>query len=99
MEALAAINREDGLTVLCNLHTLDTARSYCDRIVGMADGAVVFDGSPAQLTKAAVQRIYGAEGAEEEIAEAITSTSLPAFENSAVPPLATPAAVRIALQA
>jgi phosphonate transport system ATP-binding protein len=84
MEALSAINREQGLTVLCNLHTLDTARSYCDRIVGMAAGEVVFDGRPESLTKAAVQRIYGGAGAQEdggeEIAESITSTSLPAFE-------------------
>jgi phosphonate transport system ATP-binding protein len=80
MEALSAINREEGLTVLCNLHTLDTARNYCDRIVGMASGEVVFDGRPESLTKAAVQRIYGTAGADEEIAESVTSTSLPAFE-------------------
>jgi len=85
MDALAAINREEGLTVLCNLHTLDTARHYCNRIVGMAAGEVVFDGAPERLTKAVVQRIYGTAGSQEEsgeeIAEAITSTSLPAFED------------------
>jgi len=85
MDALAAINREEGLTVLCNLHTLDTARHYCNRIVGMAAGEVVFDGAPELLTKAVVQRIYGTAGSQEEsgeeIAEAITSTSLPAFED------------------
>ncbi|WP_340119332.1 phosphonate ABC transporter ATP-binding protein [Pelagibius sp. 7325] len=84
MDALAAINREEGLTVLCNLHTLDTARHYCDRIIGMAAGEVVFDGTPERLTKAAVQHLYGAADSQEEcgeeIAEAITSTSLPAFE-------------------
>jgi phosphonate transport system ATP-binding protein len=80
MEALSAINREEGLTVLCNLHTLDTARSYCDRIIGMAAGEVVFDGAPESLTRAAVQRIYGSAEAEEEIAESVTSTSLPAFD-------------------
>ncbi|MEQ9608201.1 MAG: phosphonate ABC transporter ATP-binding protein [Kiloniellaceae bacterium] len=84
MDALAAINREEGLTVLCNLHTLDTARHYCDRIIGMAAGEVVFDGTPERLTKAAVQRLYGAADSQEEggeeIAEAITSTSLPAFD-------------------
>ena len=34
METLRIINREDGITVICNLHHLDTARSYCDRIIG-----------------------------------------------------------------
>ena len=77
MEALRTINREDGITVICNLHTLDTARRYCDRIVGMAGGAVVFDGTPSALTQAAVHEIYGAAGGDEAIAESITSTSLP----------------------
>jgi phosphonate transport system ATP-binding protein len=80
MDALSAINREAGLTVLCNLHTLDTARRYCDRIVGMAGGEVVFDGKPESLTRAVVQRIYGSAHADEEIVESATSTSLPAFE-------------------
>jgi phosphonate transport system ATP-binding protein len=59
MDALADINRYDGITVLCNLHTLDTARAYCDRIIGMAAGRIVFDGAPAQLTDAMLREIYG----------------------------------------
>ncbi len=59
MEALRRINREDGLTVLCNLHHLDTARGYCDRIVAMQLGRVVFDDAPAALTAAKVTEIYG----------------------------------------
>ncbi len=76
MDALQAINREDGLTVICNLHTLDTARHYCDRIVGMAKGRIVFDGTPAELTRMAVRHIYGAAGDDETIREAVTSTAL-----------------------
>src|SRR5258706_14819154 len=38
------------LTVICNLHSLDLARSYCDRLIGMASGRIVFDGAPATLT-------------------------------------------------
>lgn len=59
MDALHRINREDGLTVLVNLHHLETARAYCDRIIGLARGAVVFDGSPDQLTSACLADIYG----------------------------------------
>ena len=40
----------EDLTVITNLHTLDTARNYCERIIGMARGRVVFDGTPAELT-------------------------------------------------
>lgn len=73
MDALADINRRDGITVITNLHTLDTARAYCQRIVGMAEGRVVFDGPPAELTAEAVRRIYGAE---DDFDERMTSTSL-----------------------
>ena len=76
MDALRRVNREDGITVLCNLHTLDTARAYCDRIVGMAAGRVVFDGPPGDLTLEQARAIYGAEGLREAFSEAVTSTSL-----------------------
>ncbi len=38
MDALRDINERDGITVITNLHTLDTARAYCERIIGMAQG-------------------------------------------------------------
>jgi phosphonate transport system ATP-binding protein len=59
MTALRVINREDGITIICNLHALDMARSYCDRIIGMAHGKLVFDGPPAALTATVAQQIYG----------------------------------------
>ena len=43
MDALQRINREFGITVIVNLHSLELARGYCDRLVGMAQGRVVFD--------------------------------------------------------
>ena len=76
MDALQEINTRDGITVMCNLHTLDTARTYCSRVVGMLAGRVVFDGPAAELTDARVREIYGAEG-EAELSEAVTSTALP----------------------
>jgi phosphonate transport system ATP-binding protein len=38
MEALRRINRHYGVTVLCNLHSVELARTYCDRLIGMAAG-------------------------------------------------------------
>lgn len=73
MEALRRIHEEDGRTVICNLHTLDTARRYCDRVVGMRDGRIVFDGLPEQLTTGVAREIYGA-GAD--FSEAATSTEI-----------------------
>lgn len=76
MQTLRDINQRDGLTVICNLHTLDTARAFCDRIIGMAQGSVVFDGSPDELTMEAAQEIYGVDGINEALDESITSTDL-----------------------
>ena len=64
MDALQRINRHHGITVLCNLHSLDVARAYCDRLIGMAAGRVVFDGPPAELTEAAARELYGIEARE-----------------------------------
>ena len=64
MEALAEINRRYGITVLVNLHSLDIARTYCERLVGLAEGRVVFDGPPEALTDEAAQTLYGLEAAE-----------------------------------
>jgi len=64
MDALQRINRDSGLTVLCNLHALDLARTYCDRLIGMAGGRVVFDDVPAALTEAAARELYGIEADE-----------------------------------
>lgn len=61
MDALAQINREDGLTVLCNLHHIDLARQYCRRIIGINAGRVVFDGPVGDLDEAAIRLIYGEE--------------------------------------
>jgi phosphonate transport system ATP-binding protein len=76
MDALADINRRDGITVLTNLHTLDTARTYCRRIIGMSAGRIVFDGAPEALTDPVLRDIYG-QTADEPLDERLTSTSLP----------------------
>jgi len=73
MDALRQIHDQDGRTVICNLHTLDTARRYCDRVIGMSQGQVVFDGPPAALTTAVAREIYGAD---ESFSEEATSTEI-----------------------
>ena len=82
MDALLDINLRDGITVLTNLHTLDTARSYCRRIIGMSAGRIVFDGKPEELTDPVLRTIYGEAGVFDE---RMTSTSLPV---SAMPVMA-----------
>ena len=75
MDSLRDINRAEGITIVCNLHTIDAARRYCERIVGMAKGRMVFDGAPAQLTQAVMRAIYQVEGHETDVPEEVTSTT------------------------
>jgi phosphonate transport system ATP-binding protein len=71
MEALKRINQEVGITVICNLHHLATARSYCERIIGMRSGRIVFHGPPAELTTEKALEVYGTEGDSEELKQAL----------------------------
>jgi phosphonate transport system ATP-binding protein len=59
MRDLKRIAREDGITTIVNLHFVDMARAYADRIIGMRGGEIVFDGPPAAADDAAFERIYG----------------------------------------
>ena len=58
MDLLAALNRDDGLTVVANLHHVDVAQRYANRILGIRDGLVVYDGPPDRLDEATLEAIY-----------------------------------------
>jgi phosphonate transport system ATP-binding protein len=55
---LARVARDEGVPTLINIHSIEQARVFCDRIVGIAQGVVVFDGSVAELDEAALDNIY-----------------------------------------
>ena len=61
LELLAQINRERGITIVANLHSVEYARAHASRIVGLCDGRIVFDGAPQQVTDEVVAAIYGEE--------------------------------------
>ena len=63
MDTLKAISRDDKIPVLCNLHDLDIAMAYADRVVAMRAGKVVFDGLPSQLSEATIKSVYEAPAA------------------------------------
>jgi phosphonate transport system ATP-binding protein len=64
MDALLHINRQFGITVICNLHSLDIAKHYCHRLIGLANGQVAFDGPADSLTAPTIRELYGFEAAE-----------------------------------
>ena len=65
LELLRRLQREQGLRVLMNSHNVDPALRYSDRILGLRQGRVVFDGPPAAVTEAVLKDIYGGEAAHE----------------------------------
>ncbi|MFW2587407.1 phosphonate ABC transporter ATP-binding protein [Sagittula sp. SSi028] len=81
MQALRDIHEQDNRMVIANLHTLDTARRYCDRVIGMRDGRIVFDGTPEQLTTGMAREIYGAGN---DFSEAATSTEIDTLDRETV---------------
>lgn len=61
LQYLRDATRELGIAVVCNLHQVDYAREFGDRIVGLSQGCMVFDGAPAMLDEAALNAIYSGE--------------------------------------
>ena len=61
MELLAGIARARGIPVLVNMHDVELAKRFADRVIGMAAGRVVFDGPPDGLDDPMLKKIYGGE--------------------------------------
>ena len=61
MELMANLAGKRNIPVIVNIHNVDLAKRFCQRMIGMTGGKVVFDGTPAQLTDATLQTIYGGE--------------------------------------
>lgn len=61
MEHLRKICSEKGITVIVNLHQVDVAKNYSDRIIGLNSGEIVFNGHPTDINKEVIQSIYGTD--------------------------------------
>ena len=58
LDMLKRVCREDGITALVSLHTLELTREYADRVVGLRAGELVFDGPIQALDETTVEVIY-----------------------------------------
>jgi phosphonate transport system ATP-binding protein len=58
LSLLKKINKDFGTTILCNLHQVELAKKYSDRIVGLLDGRVVFDKKSNNINKSSLEKIY-----------------------------------------
>ncbi|MFC0525110.1 phosphonate ABC transporter ATP-binding protein [Pontibacillus salicampi] len=61
MDHLHSISRSMGITALVNLHQVDIALRYSDRVIGVSGGQVVFNGPPSDITEGTIRTIYGSE--------------------------------------
>lgn len=61
LQYLRDATRELGIAVVCNLHQVDYAREFGDRVVGLSQGRMVFDGAPELLDDAALNAIYSSD--------------------------------------
>src|SRR5574344_2659904 len=59
MDDFAKINREFGITIVANMHHVDLAMKYANRIIGIKSGKIVFDGTPDEITDEVLFNIYG----------------------------------------
>jgi phosphonate transport system ATP-binding protein len=62
MGLMKTLSDTHGFPVIINIHNVDLARRFADRVVGMTGGRVVFDGAPGALTDEHLKAIYGGEG-------------------------------------
>lgn len=67
MNYLRRINQEDNITTIVNLHFIDMAMEYADRIIGMRAGEIVFDGPASEVTEKTFEEIYGRSIREEDL--------------------------------
>lgn len=64
MDHLLALNEQQGITTVVSLHQVELARRYCQRIVALRQGEVIFDGPASRLDSALIETLYG-QGARE----------------------------------
>ena len=58
MDILKKINEEYGVTIVTNLHHLEVAKDYCERIIGVNSGTIVFDSKSDELSPKIIEQIY-----------------------------------------
>ena len=65
MQDFVHINKDMGITILLNIHHVELALEYADRIIGIRAGRIVYDGPSANVDKDVLAAIYGEDETEE----------------------------------
>ena len=67
MDDFKKINKELNMSVLINIHHVDLALKYADRVIGIKAGEIVYDGPAKDVDSEILKQIYGRELAEDEV--------------------------------
>ncbi len=67
MNDFKRINKEMNISVLINIHHVDLALEYADRVIGIKAGKIIYDGPSDQVDDAVLEKIYGRKLASDEI--------------------------------
>jgi len=67
MDDFKKINEELNMSVLINIHHVDLALKYADRVIGIKAGEIVYDGPSAEVDSEVLKQIYGRELAADEV--------------------------------
>jgi len=67
MDDFKKINKELNMSVLINIHHVDLALKYADRVIGIKAGEIVYDGAAKDVTNEVLKQIYGRELAADEV--------------------------------
>ena len=70
MKDFKRVNQEFNITILANMHHVDMALNYADRVIGIKDGEIIYDGPAQAITNAILKKVYGRELTDEDILEA-----------------------------
>ncbi|MFI3284082.1 MAG: phosphonate ABC transporter ATP-binding protein [Erysipelotrichaceae bacterium] len=69
MDDFKNINKDMNITIIINIHHVDLALKYADRIVGIREGEIVYDGPTNGITNDHLKQIYGRELSDDELME------------------------------
>ena len=67
MEDFRRINKEMNITVIINIHHVDLALQYANRVVGIRAGKIVYDGPVSDVNKDVLRQIYGRDLNDDEV--------------------------------
>ncbi len=86
MDLLRQLQREQKMTLVISLHNVNLARQYCDRIIALREGKLVYDGPPLGLDNQTLRELYGTHS--DELFMDHNSETSPSFLNPMQPILA-----------